>query len=146
MRKFTVGVLSMFCLFAGLAVSAGTAAAQSATPQKVTLTPSSLFFSVRPGGSATAPTVLNNQSGADLSVTKIEITGVCSSPSNCGTQFHVVSHGCGAVLKNGDNCQISVEFAPAALIETAHATLKVTFNGASLGETRRVALTGVSRQ
>jgi hypothetical protein len=34
MRKFTVGVLSMFCLFAGLAVSAGTAAAQSSTPQK----------------------------------------------------------------------------------------------------------------
>jgi hypothetical protein len=146
MRKFAIGVLSMFCLFAGLAVSAGSAAAQNRTPQQVTLTPATLSFDVRPGGSATAPTLLTNHSGATLRVTGIEINALCSSPSDCSSQFHVVSHGCGATLKNGENCQINVEFVPAAEIETSRATLKVTFDDSSLGQTRRVALTGVSRQ
>jgi hypothetical protein len=146
MRKVTVSVLSMLCLFAGLAIGAGTAVAQNPTPRpNVSLTPESLFFSVSAGHSATAPTVLSNDSGAALNITKIEIDGVCSTPSNCGTQFHVVSHGCGATLKNGGNCTINVEFVPAADVETAHATLKVTFNGASIAQTRKVALTGVSR-
>jgi hypothetical protein len=146
MRKLTVSIFSMLCLFAGLAVSAGTVVAQSPTPnQNVTLSPESLFFSVRAGGSATAPTVLKNHSGAALNITKIEIDPVCATPSDCGTQFHVVSHGCGATLRNGGSCTINVEFAPDALVDTAHATLKVTFNGSSLGETRRVALAGVSR-
>jgi hypothetical protein len=145
MRKLTVSVLSMLCLFAGLAVSAGTAFAQSPTPNNVTLTPKSLFFSVSPGKSATAPTVLRNHSGAALTVTKIEIDDVCATPSNCGKPFHVVSHSCGAALRDGGSCTINVEFAPDALVETGHATLKVTFNDSSLGQTRRVDLTGVSR-
>jgi hypothetical protein len=144
MRKLTVSVLFMLCLLAGLAVSAGTASAQSLN-HKVTLTPESLFFSVSAGKSATAASVLRNNSGAALQITRIGIAGICANPSNCPTQFHVVSHGCGATLKNGGSCTINVEFAPDALIETAHATLKVTFNNSSLGQNRSVALTGVSR-
>jgi hypothetical protein len=46
--------------------------------------------------------------------------------SNCGTQFHVVSHGCGATLKNGGNCTINVEFVPAADVAVYYQKL---FNG-----------------
>jgi hypothetical protein len=145
MRKSILSVLSMLCLFAGLAVSAGTAFAQSSSPNDVTLTPEKLFFSVAAGKSATAPAVLKNHSGAALQITKIDIVGVCANPSNCTTQFHVVSHGCGATLKNGGSCTINVEFAPEAVVETAHAVLRVGFNTSSLGQIRTVALTGVSR-
>jgi hypothetical protein len=146
MRKFTVSVLFMLCLFAGLAVSAGTAVAQSPNLRpNVSLTPESLFFNVKPGHSATAPTVLSNHSGLTLNITKIEIDGTCSSLSNCGAQFHVVSHGCGSSLKNGSSCTINVEFDPTGEVETAHATLKVTFEDESLQHTEKVALTGISR-
>jgi hypothetical protein len=146
MRKSTVSLLSVLFLFAGLAVSAGTAVAQSPDlNQNVTLSPEILSFSVRAGQSATAPVVLSNQSGANLDVTKIDIAEACSNASNCGTQFHVVSHGCGGVLKNGMSCTINVEFVPADKIETARATLKVTFAGASIAQTKRSTLTGTSR-
>ena len=147
MRKFTVSVLSMLCLFAGLAVSAGTAAAQSPNLHpSVSLSPASLFFSVKPGQSATAPAVLSNHSGLTVNIAKIEIDGTCSSLSNCGAQFHVVSHGCGSSLKDGNSCTINVEFDPTGEVETTHATLKVTFEDESLQHTEKVALTGVSRQ
>jgi len=146
MRRYAVGVVSMFCLFAGLAVSAGSAVAQSPNLRpNVSLTPESLFFSVSPGKSASAPVVLSNNSGVALNVNKIEIASECSSLSNCGVQFHVVSHGCGATLKNGKSCTINVEFDPIAEVETAHATLKVTFDGVSIAQTEKVVLTGVSR-
>jgi hypothetical protein len=147
MRKFTVSVLSMLCLFAGLAISAGTAVAQSPNLRpNVSLSPESLFFNVSPGHSATAPAVLSNNSGLTLNISKIEIASTCSSPSNCGAQFHVVSHGCGSSLKNGARCTINVEFDPTSELETAHATLNVTFEDESLQRTEKVALTGVSRQ
>jgi hypothetical protein len=146
MRKSAVSVLSILCLFAGLAVSAGTAVAQNPNLHPiVTLTPESLFFSVRAGQSATAPVVLSNHSGVTLNISKIEIDETCSTTSNCGTQFHVVSHGCGAALRNGSSCTINVEFTPAADVETAQAGLKVTFSGVSVTQTKRVALTGESR-
>ncbi|HWY59909.1 MAG TPA: hypothetical protein VNZ03_35935 [Terriglobales bacterium] len=145
MRKLAVSVLSMFCLFTGLAISAGTALAQSPTPNKVTLTPKNLSFSVSAGKSATAETVLRNQSGALLQITKIEIVGICANPSNCAVPFHVVSHSCGATLKNGESCKLNVEFAPDAIVETAHASLRVAFDTAILGQSRSVVLTGVSR-
>jgi hypothetical protein len=148
MRRFTVIVLSMFCLFAGLTLSAGTAVAQSPNrQQKVTLTPETLFFGVTPGRSAIASAVLSNHSGAALNVSRIEIDGKCFSTPNCRAQFHVVSHGCGATLKNGGNCTINVEFLPPVTVETevARANLKVTFNAASLDQSRKVALTGVSQ-
>jgi hypothetical protein len=146
MRKSTVSLLSVLCLFAGLAVSAGTAVAQSPNlNQSVTLSPENLSFSVSAGHSATAPVVLSNQSGAILNVGKIEIAETCSNVSNCPTQFHVVSNGCGGILRNGMSCAINVEFVPAADVETARATLKVTFADAGITQTRRTALTGASR-
>lgn len=146
MRKSIISVLSMLCLFAGLAVNAGRAFAQSPTPHDVTLTPEKLFFSVSAGKSATAAAVLRNHSGAALQITKIDIIGVCAtSATDCPTQFHVVSHGCGATLKNGGSCIINVEFAPEAVVETAHGALTVDFDNSSLGQIRTVALTGVSR-
>ena len=148
MRKSTVSLLSVLCLFGGLAVSAGTAVAQSANlNQSITLSPENLSFSVSAGHSATAPVVLSNQSGAIVNVSKIEIAEVCSNAaaSNCGTLFHVVSNGCGGILRNGMSCAINVEFVPAADVETAHATLKVTFADSSITQNRRSVLTGTSR-
>ena len=146
MRKSTVSILSILCLFAGLALSAGTAVAQNPNLRPiVTLTPASLFFSVRAGQSATATAMLNNHSGVTLNVSKIEIKETCATTADCGTQFHIVSHGCGSALKNGDSCAINVEFAPAAVVETAHASLKVTFSDVSVAQTKRVALIGESR-
>ena len=145
MRKITVGVVSILCLCLGLAATAVPVAAQSPSLRPgVSLTPATLFFSVSAGKTATAPVVLSNQSGIALNVSKIEINNVCSS-TNCGeAQFHVVSHGCGATLKSGQSCSINVEFAPAALLETVHARLKVVFDGVSVSETRTAALTGES--
>ena len=148
MRKSTVSLLSVLCLFAGLAVSASTAVAQSSDlNQGVTLSPENLSFSVSAGHSATAPVVLSNQSGAIVNVSKIDIAETCSNAaaSNCGTQFHVLSNGCGGILRNGMSCAINVEFVPAADVETARATLKVSFTGAAIIEIRRSVLTGTSR-
>ena len=143
MRRFSVSVLSVLCVFAGLA---GSALAQNPNLRPdVTLSPASLSFDVAPGHSATAAAVLSNHSGLTVNVSKIKIDSTCSSLSNCGAQFRVVSHGCGASLKDGDSCTINVEFDPTSAVETAHATLKVTVEDANLQHTEKVALTGVSR-
>jgi hypothetical protein len=142
-----VSVVSMLCLFAGLAVVAGPAVAQSPNLHgNVTLTPVSLFFSVKPGGSTNAVATLSNQSGLPINVSKIEIDSTCPGLQNCGVQFHVASHGCGGSLQNGMSCAINIEFAPLSEVETVRGTLKVTFDGVSAAQTLKVGLTGEVRK
>jgi hypothetical protein len=80
--KTTSSVLPA-CSFA-LASIAGTASAQQG---QVTLTPTTLFFSVEEGKSATAPVVMHNGSSLVVTVNKIEIDSACCGGSQWEREY-----------------------------------------------------------
>lgn len=127
-------VFSALGVLAGLMVAAGAASAQDA----VHLTPTSLIFHVNQGKSASQTVTLTNNAGSLVaSISKIDI-----GPQCCGAgRFSVVSHTCGATLKRGQSCTITVRFAAKGSAVTK-ANLEVDFVIVGVRQTATTALTG----